>query len=537
MGMRSGEARLDKAEGPAHYQKEWAWTLLLLCCGTGLLLWTFWETVTATVSVWDKSDSFGHGYFIVPIVAFVFYRLRHRLLRQRPVSNPWALAVIAGWLAVMMLGELANLMIVKQFAIVGLWQGFFFLLAGWRATRVAAFPLFYLFFAVPFGVSFIPVLQDITAQFVVHLVRLSGVPIFLDGYYIQIPTGNFLVAEACSGARYLMVCVAIGFLAAHLLIRSRRRQAIFISLSLIVPIVANGIRAYGIVIIAHLSDNTIAVGVDHVLYGFVFLSFVTLVLLGFALLLRDPADTVVSPNETLSWALGKLDPRRAAIQGLTSALGIAVILSSHAWVLAAKAPLTPNKEARLIAPVPGADWELVSNTSPHWAPSFSGADLELQQGYAADSQQVDLHIAYYAYQREGAEAVSEINSIVGASRNSSIIRSKRAQITVDGTLYPMTQSVILSTEGRFLVWHWYWVGGEFTNTPLMGKILEIKALVFGGERAAAVIAIGAKVGQTVEEAEQNLHSLFTRAIKDNERIVQVVPTVTKAQLSTSDSVQ
>src|SRR3546814_20295136 len=74
--------------------------------------------------------------------------------------------------------------------------------------------------------------------------------VFLDGYLIQIPTGSFLVAEACSGVRYLLVSVALGVLTAYLFFRPWPRRLLFVALSVAVPIVANGIRASGIIMLA-----------------------------------------------------------------------------------------------------------------------------------------------------------------------------------------------------------------------------------------------------------------------------------------------
>jgi len=37
-----------------------------------------------------------------------------------------------------------------------------------------------------------------------------------------------------------------------------------------VPIIANWLRAYMIVMIGHLSGNKLAVGVDHLIYGWLF---------------------------------------------------------------------------------------------------------------------------------------------------------------------------------------------------------------------------------------------------------------------------
>lgn len=68
-----------------------------------------------------------------------------------------------------------------------------------------------------------------------------------EGLYLSIPAGHFEVAEACSGLRYLMASVALGVLYAYLTYRSPWRRLAFVVLSMVMPIVANGIRAYGIV--------------------------------------------------------------------------------------------------------------------------------------------------------------------------------------------------------------------------------------------------------------------------------------------------
>ncbi len=60
--------------------------------------------------------------------------------------------------------------------------------------------------------------------------------------------------------------------------RSLARRIAFVALSLIVPIFANGIRAYLIVMTGHLSDMSLAVGVDHLIYGWIFFGFVMMLL-------------------------------------------------------------------------------------------------------------------------------------------------------------------------------------------------------------------------------------------------------------------
>ena len=55
------------------------------------------------------------------------------------------------------------------------------------------------------------------------------------------------------------------------------KRLVFMALSVAVPIVANVFRAYGIIMLAYLSGFEIAVDVDHLVYGGLFLSLVTLI--------------------------------------------------------------------------------------------------------------------------------------------------------------------------------------------------------------------------------------------------------------------
>jgi exosortase len=82
------------------------------------------------------------------------------------------------------------------------------------------FPIFYLIFMVPFGEALNPPLQDITAILSVAMLQWSGIPVFREGLYLATPIGQFEVAVACSGLRFLIASVAIGTLFCYLTYRT-----------------------------------------------------------------------------------------------------------------------------------------------------------------------------------------------------------------------------------------------------------------------------------------------------------------------------
>jgi exosortase/archaeosortase family protein len=87
------------------------------------------------------------------------------------------------------------------------------------------------------------------------------------------------VAEACSGVKFLVAMIALGTLVAHLCFRSSKRRAVFMAACAIVPVLANGVRAWGTIYVAQSRGVEFAAGFDHIVYGWFFFAFVMMTLL------------------------------------------------------------------------------------------------------------------------------------------------------------------------------------------------------------------------------------------------------------------
>jgi len=246
--------------------------------GVGLLLLglLFHAEIAAAVGVWVDSTAYNHCFLILPIVAYLVWDRRDRLAKVSSVPNAWfALAAIPVML-VWLVAERLGLMEGRQLMVMTLVEVFFLSVLGWRLSYQFAGPLLYLYFLVPFGAFITPALQGFTTSFVVHGLNVLNIPNYSDGYTIEIPQGSFLVAEACAGLRFLIASVAFGCLYAMLMYRSPLRRAIFILVSIVVPIIANGFRALGIVVLGHILGNAQAAVADHLIYGWLFFSVVIL---------------------------------------------------------------------------------------------------------------------------------------------------------------------------------------------------------------------------------------------------------------------
>jgi exosortase A len=261
----------------------------VLAIGAGLIVLggLFHTEIASAVAVWQNSTAYNHCFLVIPIVVYLLWDRRESL--REAVAVPFPAAALAGipLAFVWLVAECLGIMEGRQLVAMTFAELLFFVVLGPRLWWLLAGPLLYLYFLVPFGAFLTPTLQDFTTVFVAHGLPLLHIPAYITGYTIEIPEGTFLIAEACAGLRFLIAAIAFGCLYALVLYRSPLRRVLFIGASIIVPAIANGFRALGIVALGHYLGSAQAVEADHVLYGWVFFSIVILILIVLGLPFRE----------------------------------------------------------------------------------------------------------------------------------------------------------------------------------------------------------------------------------------------------------
>jgi exosortase A len=282
--------------------------LLIGLCLLGLM---FHTEVTAAVAVWDSSTAYSHCFFIIPIALYLAWDRRDGIagIAVQPASilALAALPIGLGWLVAERLGVMEG----RQLMVMSLVELLFLCVLGRRLFWALSAPLLYLYFLVPFGYFVTPMLQRFTARFVPVGLDLLGIPYYIDAYLIEIPEGRFYIAEACAGLRFLIASIAFGVLYALLIYRSPLRRLAFLGASIVIPIVANGLRALGIVVLGHVLGSAQAAATDHILYGWLFFSLVIMLLILAGLPFREdveppPRPTVVAASGAAAPAIARL---------------------------------------------------------------------------------------------------------------------------------------------------------------------------------------------------------------------------------------
>jgi len=424
-----------------------------------LIAWgiVYQDAILGMEAIWSRSDTFAHGYFILPISIWLLWRDKKDLLASQVKSSWLPLPILAGSLFVWLFSYAADINVLGQLSAVISLICLIWLMVGNKVAWRYKFPLAYLIFAVPMGENLIPWLQDVTAWFTVFFLKLNGIPVFVDGLYIQTPTGMFEVAVACSGIRYLIASIAVGTLFAYLTYNKTYKQIVFIIFAMFLPILANGIRAYGIVAIAHYSDMKYATGVDHLVYGWLFFGLVMMLMFYIGGLFAD--------KEILKKAIKNEDNTNSVAKTKLVYLPfiIALFFTMSTFMLINHVHVAQKPESPSLALITPPNYIEVEQSN--WGVSFNDA---LQRSHIISPEGIEVFRAVYAHKQDQGELISWQNAIYD-NEKWTLISSSAVKINEKNAELLLIRN-ILGVE-RTIV-YWYEIAGETSTNKTKVKLLQ-----------------------------------------------------------------
>ncbi len=470
-----------------HLPIKWRQSIAGLAALWAGILLLFRRDVADMVLIWWNSSTFNHCLLIIPILIWLVSQRRAILLQLTPRSFAPALLYTAvgagGWL----LGDAAGVAVARQLGVIMMLQGAIAAVLGLNVARGLLFPLLYMFFLVPIGEEAVPILQTVTAKMCMFLLGLTGIPAHIDGIFITTPTGYFKVAEACSGVKFLVAMVAYGALVSNLCFATWRRRALFMAVCIFVPVIANGIRAFGTIYIAHFNGIAFAASFDHVFYGWIFFAVVIAVVMACGWRYFDKrADAVAFDPAQLQ----REYPFNMGGKAIIAAV-LAVVATPLLWANAIAAQSSPVPAQIYLPEIAG--WDVVPYRPQYdWRPNFAGVSHSLLGRYRRDTgEEVDLFIAVYDKQSEGRELIGFGQGAVApqskwawtadipAPRN-----AKAERITAPG---PIPRDVI----------SFYRVNGVTSGSSAQIKLATLKARLTGGDQQAVAVMISAEHNGTI----------------------------------------
>ncbi|TQV71760.1 exosortase [Exilibacterium tricleocarpae] len=441
----------------------------------------FWPTLQQLHLRWVQMDNtYAYGYFLLALAGFIVHQRiqQHRHTDRRPVWLGGVASLLASvvWLA----GYLTQTQLLEQVALPIIIWGWVLVYFGWRFARavVPAFVLVY--FTIPLWDVLVDPLRIITVIVVQWWIRLLDIPVFIDGFVIEVPAGTFVVAGGCSGLNTLLMGVVISAFYAAQYLRSYRR-VLCVVLMVGLALVGNWVRVFLLVLIGYYSDMQNPLVYDHLAFGWAV--FVVCLLVFFFLLRFIDGDGTTGADAGVAPAVaGGIGPAVGAV-----ALLIAVVLSISPPVWARLQGAGDGSAGTGIALASEASLRPVP--ADRWIPDYRGYDV-LQQ-WAGDIAGLPavLTALTYLQQRQGKELIYFANRLADEDRE------RRLPPLVLANGLKVGRSIVSGSRGPSLVLWTYRVGDWHTLSDLYAKLLQIPSR-FAGEPAAGLLVVTLRCRQT-----------------------------------------
>ena len=431
--------------------------LMPLAIGLLLLGLLFSHEVVAAVQTWIASTAYNHCFLVIPIALYLLWdrRLDWAGVAVRP--TPAALLLGLPLALIWLISERLGIMEGRQLAALSFAELLFLTVLGRRLWWAMAGPLLYLYFLVPFGEFLTPKLQDVTTFFISHGLQFLAVPAYIDGYVIEIPQGTFFVAEACAGLRFLIASLAFGCLYALMMYRSPVRRGLFVLVSIIVPIVANGIRGTGIVYLGYILGSAQAAAADHIVYGWVFFSAVILLLIALGLPFRQDGARA-NPSGGLIQVPAVPATKRGILSvslGVVALAAIAPILTA-ALAIASTTPLSTPPRIEL-----AADCLIQPN-----APDGTADTVVRRQRVACGGMSMDLRWEAFSPRSTAGPVMAERRRLVAGALSEAF-----SEAWLDtGQAKPSGWRIIKSDDPFYLIGVAIWVDGKPARPGLSMRV-------------------------------------------------------------------
>lgn len=425
--------------------------------------WPVWVGLSKR---WSHAEGYTHGYLVILIALYLVYRCWPRLRATPAAPSRLAFALLLPTVLVAFAGEAVQVQALQFLALpatLWLWAVAAF---GWRVGWLLLVPAGMLYFAVPLWDVLTDPLRGLTVAVTQGALDLLRVPAYIDGFYIQVPVGTFLVAGGCSGLNYLVIGLLVGTLQAYLAQVAWWRRALMVAVAAALAVMSNWVRVTALVIIGYRTEMRSELVADHVAFGWWLFAGALVIFFLISMRLERGAgrpQPPVLPPQPL--------PANAARFAAAAALVVAVL---PGWEMMRAGGVVDTPARGLAAPKDGMALE------QPWLPAFTGYDLRQSWQLDAEGRRFELVALTYWDQAQGKELVYFANRMADEDHT-----LRREVLPLENGLR-VNRELIRTGAGPRVVWWYYLIDGEAASSAWQGKLLQLKAALKGDRRAALV---------------------------------------------------
>jgi len=486
---------------------------------SGILLIAFllcyWSTVTGLVHVWTSDDNYSYVFLIPFISAYVIWERRKDIAEVQIDTNwlgglPFILFLLISAYGIMGSSPSA-VRPAMPFVVLSLTLFCF----GSSFFRIFAFPLSFLFFMIPLPTIVqtwigLP-LKAISTKLGEIILRISGIPVFVEGNIIDLGVMELQVVDACSGLRYILPLFALGIIFAHFFEKVRWKKIVLAIMTIPIAIITNGFRIgmTGILIQAYGQDA--AMGFFHSFSGWLIFIFAFALLFVFHSLMKkffkvnsfNSSASITSEQKPGASRAGHSTIPLIASSLLLTLVGILSISTSH---------LSPMGLRDGLAQFPLAigDWKAQSTERiSSDIIEKSGAEDVFTAVYSdGEKNAVSLYVGYRGSPFLESENFFHSPNVCIPSSGWNVLQTRKHRIS--GVPHfgniPVSEMVIEKTGYRQLVYFWFQTKSRVSHNVNINRYhLSLHAIMRDNTYDVFIRPISQIYeGETIEDAEKRM---------------------------------
>ncbi|MEM6438643.1 MAG: VPLPA-CTERM-specific exosortase XrtD [Pseudomonadota bacterium] len=520
---------------PSDFIKDRGGFVLFLLCVLAPMP-VFWFGANALVYEWGRPE-YSHGPLIPVLSAFIFLREMAMVpTSQKPVTDRWpGVALVGLALTLAVLGNLARIPDIVFYSMIIWVAGLVLICFGFKRGLFFWPAVLHLVFMLPIPQflywKITIYLQGVSSELGVWFIRQMDIPVYLDGHVIDLGVYQLLVAEACSGLRYLFPIMSFSYIFCVLYKGPKWHKAVLLLSAVPIAVFMNSFRIGMIGVLVNSYGIEHAEGFLHYFEGWVIFGACIAMMFGLARVMQKMAGDRRPLSEALDLEFTEIVPqaRRALEIPVTRALGAAAGVA-----LAFSAAWTAFPGAAAVG-VDRVGFDRFPRQMSEWRGQFRTLDPGVARVLAADDYlssyfintrtgaPVDLFVAYYDKQTEGSGIHSPEVCLPAGGWEMFDIQPHLVTPSAETGYAPfeVNRAIIQKGSEQQLVYYWFEQAGlRFTN-DFVAKGGSVWNSITRGRTDGALIRLMTPLPASgeVAAAEAELNALLDRALMEMQRFV------------------
>lgn len=499
-------------------------SILAAVAASAVCIWLFWDGLASMWGWWLDAPEYSHSLLIPPLAAFLIWQQKDRLEKLDFQGTWWGVAVVLLGGTLLLIGQLATVFTVVQYAYLVTLTGLVLSFTGTKPFRLLFMPLLILLFMIPLPqfvlANLSTKLQLLSSQLGVSFMRLFGISVFVEGNVIDLGGYKLQVAEACDGLRYLFPLMTLGFLIAYFYKGALWKRVLLFLSSIPITILMNSFRVGAIGLMVEYWGIGMAEGFLHEFQGWAVFMVSAAMMIGEIAVLNRIGRESGNWRQLFGVEFPAPTPRDARVEqrrlppAFIAAGGVLLAFVVVTLFIPRPTEVFPARTSFDEFPMTLGAWTGHRDSLEGIYQDALKLDDYLLANFAQSSGgPINLYIAYYNSQRKG-EAVHSPRSCLpgGGWQLRDFDQRTLANVIIDGRPLRVNRTLIELGNRRQLVYYWFQQRGRvITNEFVVKWYLLWDALTRHRTDGALVrLIVALPLTSSEAEADRRLTDLSSR---------------------------